>query len=215
MRRNRAFDVVDAFEQELAAYCGAPFAVTVDSCTNAIFLALKWQQEEWRRLAPAPTGAAVVFLKPEVLLPKRTYVGVVQAAWNAGFAIGWRDMKWKGAYPLDPTTVIDSAKRFERGMYRNGSLTCLSFQAGKILPIGRGGAILTDNAEAAEWLRRARLDGRTAGRDYADNTYQREGFHCYMTPPDAARGLWLLTYADDGPDDTWESYPDLSEATWK
>lgn len=125
-------------------------------------------------------------------------------------------MEWQGLYPLRPTKVVDSAKLFHRDLYRGryGRFVCLSFQAGKILPIGRGGAILTNDAHAAEWLRRARLDGRTAGADYADNTYQGFGAHCYMTPPDAARGLWLLTYANDGPDDTWEAYPDLSQATW-
>jgi hypothetical protein len=58
------------------------------------------------------------------------------------------------------------------------------------------------------------LDGRTEGADYKDLTFQRVGHHMYMTPRDAAQGLHILTYADDGPDDTWEAYPDLSKATW-
>ena len=36
----------------------------------------------------------------------------------------------------------------------------------------------------------------------------------YMTPPDAARGLWLLTYIDDDDPCDYTAYPDLSEATW-
>ena len=32
--------------------------------------------------------------------------------------------------------------------------------------------------------------------------------------PDAARGLWLLTYLEDEDKGTWEEYPDLSQATW-
>lgn len=199
--RRRAFRVVDEFEAALCEYTGAKYAVTTDSCTNALFLALCWERmgdEDF----------------PDMVLPKHTYVGVVQAARNAGYNPRFTLDRWEGHYRLNYTQVVDSAKHFQRDMYVPTFFTCVSFQAGKILPIGRGGAILHDNPEADEWFRRARLDGRTAGADYADNTYQQFGSHCYMTPPDAARGLWLLTYADDGPDDTWESYPDLSEATW-
>lgn len=202
MRRNRAFDVVEAFEEELAAYTGARYCVTTDSCTNALYLALlqSWDGEFWQI--------------DTVSLPKHTYVGVVHAARNAGLRVAWRDEEWEGSYRLFPFPVVDSAKKFQRDMYVPGTLTCLSFQAGKQLPIGRGGAILTDNQEAAEWLRAARLDGRTPGRDYADNTYQGFGAHCYLTPPDAARGLWLLTYIDDDDKCDWTEYPDLSQATW-
>lgn len=202
MSRSAAFDVVAQFEQALCEYTGAPYAVTTDSCTNALWLAL-------RRTAWAyPVAEKVVYL------PSHTYVGVVQAARNVGYEVRFTREKWKGHYYIGGTSVVDSAKAFYRDMYEKGTLTCLSFQAGKILPIGRGGAILTDNAEAADWLRKARLDGRTAGADYSENTYQRFGAHCYLDPPSAARGLWLMTYIDDGPDDTWEAYPDLSEAMW-
>jgi dTDP-4-amino-4,6-dideoxygalactose transaminase len=199
--RAAAFDVVAQFEEALSEYTGAPYVVTTDSCTNALYLCLKWS-------LPYPYA--------KVTLPKRTYIGVAQAAVNAGYEIEWKDEQWKGYYLLGGTNIIDAAKCFRQGMYRgvSGLLHCLSFQAGKGLPIGRGGAVLTDDKECADWLRRARLDGRTAGADYADNTYQTFGAHCYMTPPDAARGLWLLTYIDDGLDNTWESYPDISEATW-
>ena len=124
------------------------------------------------------------------------------------------EFAWKGSYPIPETRVVDSAKRFNRDMYQPGTLTCLSFQAGKHLPIGRGGAILTDNKEAADWLRRARLDGRTPGADYADNTYQQFGAHCYLPPDAAARGLWLMTYLEDDDPCDWTAYPDISEATW-
>ncbi len=202
MRRDAAFQVVEQFEQALCDYTGAPFCVTTDSCTNALYLALRLSKIENPHLAWT-----------KLKLPARTYVGVVHAARNAEWDIEFTGEEWVSSYQLHPTLVIDSAKRFQRDMF-DGGYVCLSFQAGKIFPIGRGGAILTDNAEAADWLRKARLDGRTGGADYADNTYQSFGAHCYMTPPDAARGLWLLTYAEDGADDTWESYPDLSEATW-
>jgi dTDP-4-amino-4,6-dideoxygalactose transaminase len=45
-------------------------------------------------------------------------------------------------------------------MYEPGTLHTLSFHRRKHLAIGRGGMILTDDAEAAKWLRLARYDTR-------------------------------------------------------
>lgn len=191
--RRRAFEVVDMFEEELAEYTGAPYAVAVDSGTNALFLSLLYRQQT------------------SVSIPRKTYVGVAQAALNAGYVIEWRDEDWHGAYELGPLDIWDAAKRFRRGMYATGSLMCLSFQAGKILPIGRGGAILTDRLEAASWLKRARFDGRTEGGCCDEwERFTTPGHHMYMTPPDAARGLWLLTYLPDDNPDQVDEYPDLS-----
>lgn len=200
--RRRAFEVVDMFEDELCDYTGAPYAVAVDSCTNALFLSMLWFRLEHGYIT--------------VALPKRTYVGVAQAALNAGLVIEWKDWAWIGWYSLHPLPLIDSAKSFYRGMWHRGfesyrPSVCVSFQAGKILPIGRGGAILTDDPEMAAWLRRARFDGRTEGDSCDSMTeFQTPGFHAYMTPPDAARGLWLLTYLEDNPPDQVDTYPDLS-----
>ena len=200
--RRRAFEVVDAFEEELSDYTGAPYVVTTDSCTNALFLSFLW----FKRLNLA-----------WVDLPKHTYVGVAQAALNAGYKIEWRDLDWQGWYRIHPFQLIDSAKSLHRGLYTEISVfpfdaVCVSFQAGKILPIGRGGAILTDDADMAEWCRKARFDGRTEG-DRCDTMteFQQPGYHMYLTPPDAARGLWLLTYLEDNPPDQIDEYPDLSK----
>ena len=35
------YKVVKMFEEEIAHYTGAPYAVSVNSCTNALFLACK------------------------------------------------------------------------------------------------------------------------------------------------------------------------------
>ena len=197
MNRAAAFEVVERFEAAVAEYTGAPFAVAVDSCTNAIFLALVW----WRLTNPRDPKC--------VVLPSYTYVGVAQAVRNAGVHIKWQDFAWGGKYLIWPSPVWDAAKRFTSGMYRSGTLTCLSFQAGKILPIGRGGAILTDSLEARDWLRRARFDGRTPGDDAAPITTP--GWHMYLTPPEAARGLWLLSWLPkDNADLPCDEYEDLS-----
>lgn len=201
--RRRAFEVIDAFEAEVAAYTGAPYAVAVDSGTNALFLALRYERRR-ADFSPSP-----IFW---VSLPRRTYVGVAQAARNADYRIQWRDEEWRGIYAMPPTRIVDAAKRFTSGMYVPGSLMCVSFQAGKILPIGRGGAILTDSPEAVRWLKRARFDGRTEGATCEDEAPEitPDGWHMYMTPPDAARGLWLMAYISDHNPDQVDTYPDLS-----
>lgn len=205
----RAYRVVDDFERELEHYTGAPHAVAVDSCTNALLLALVYERRRYREAAFAQTGLEV---EPVVVLPRRTYVGVLQAARNAGWRVGWTDAAWRGSYRLEPTRVVDSARDLRRGMYEPGSLTCLSFHAAKQLPLGRGGAILTDDAAAAEWFRAARMDGRPPGSPIGETVFP--GFHCPLPPDTAARGLWVLSrWVDSGfvpaplPDDP---YPDLS-----
>lgn len=179
------FWAVRDFEAALTTYTHAPYAVTVDSCTNAIFLALLYTHQQLRGQGHAKASLA----GPFVHLPRCTYVGVAYAARNAGYCIEWVDHDWEGVYEIPPTPVVDAAKRFTSGMYQPGKLMCVSFQAYKHLPIGRGGAILTDSLGAAEWLRRARFDGRDP-RD--EDTGHPVGYHMYLDPPSASRGLWLM-----------------------
>lgn len=198
-----AFHVVDEFERRLADYTGAPYCVTTDSCTNAIRIALE--------LSP-PTDA-------ELEIPAHTYVGVVQAARKLehfGVKIKLTDEKWVGEYRIGPTNVWDCAKWLRRGMYRTGALMCLSFQAAKQIPIGRGGAILCDDPVLLGWLRKARFDGRDQEASVQDQKRFGWGIHAYMPPPDAARGLWLLSWlrGSQPPIGSWEDYPDLREKEW-
>ncbi len=201
----RAYAVVDAFEAELCDYTGAPFAVAVNSCTNAIFLALTW----WRIDDCDGEGDDLV------LFPRRTYVGVLQAALNAGHAIvDWDDEDWQGQgwCQFSTTPVIDAARSIGQGSYFRGTHMCLSFHAAKQLPLGRGGAILTDSAKAAEWFRAARMDGRPPGAPIEDTVFP--GFHCPMPPDTAARGLDILSRWNDAgyspPPLPPTDYPDLS-----
>lgn len=204
---NNPYEIVDAFESRVAEYAGAPYGVAVNSCTSALMLSV-----------------AYVFMQGgcdgRVWLPKYTYVGVAQAVIMAGGRCAFRHEDWSGAYELFPhrvvdnkgVSIIDSARRFRRGMYEPGTLYCLSFHWHKHLPVGRGGMILTDDWEAAEKLRKMRYDGRTAGVHPKQDTFDTPGWHVYMIPEDAARGLMLMgRVADDNPDIPWDDYADLSQ----
>jgi dTDP-4-amino-4,6-dideoxygalactose transaminase len=203
--RRRAYRVVDDFEDELADYTGAPYAVAVDSCSNALYLALKYNNLDSH--------------SPVALLPKRTYVGVWQAALNAGYMVEWSDCKWEHWYAIPQTGIVDCARMLP-SRHRSWPWTpqghwnaiCLSFHAAKQLPLGRGGAILTDDKDAAKWFRAARMDGRPPGAPIEATQFP--GFHCPMPPDVAARGLWILSRWNDAgyspPPLPLETYPDLS-----
>jgi dTDP-4-amino-4,6-dideoxygalactose transaminase len=75
----------------------------------------------------------------------------------------------------------------------DNSLQVISFQMKKRIPIGKGGIILTDDEEAYKWLKLASYDGRNLNTPYTDDEHITiMGYHMYMTPEDAARGIILI-----------------------
>jgi len=98
-------------------------------------------------------------------------------------------------------------------MFVGGSaLQCLSFQIKKRLPIGRGGAILTDDPVEYEKLKYMSYDGRDLTLPYASDKHVKAlGWHCYMTPEDAARGILIMDMLPETNPDTMthDHYPDL------
>jgi hypothetical protein len=133
---------------------------------------------------------------------------------HAGGSVEFENRDWQGAYALgnDRANIWDCACRFTGGMYVPGQVQCVSFHAKKLLKIGHGGAILHDDPEADVWYRRARFDGRTEGMPAAEDAYTLLGWHCYMLPEEAARGLHLLSYyPKEMPDLQRDDYPDLSQ----
>ena len=195
------WQIVNEFEQVVADYAGAKYGVAVDSCTNALFLSLM--------LTGMKRG------KKEIILPKRTYVGVAHSVINAGHTCRFIDWKWSGVYELHPTNVVDSARRFCKGMYRRGTMWCLSFHWAKHLPIGRCGMILLDNEDDYKLLRRMRYDGRTERVVPLDDTFDVPGYHMITSPEDAAHGLLLMgSVMDYNEDLPWDGYSDLSKSKY-
>jgi len=167
------YKIVKMFEEEVAEYTGAPYAVSVDSCTNALFLCLKYLNAE------------------EVIVPRKTYLSVPQSVLHAGAKLKFSDENWQGIYQLKPYPIWDSAKRFTSGMYIPGTHMCLSFHIKKHIKIGKGGMILTDNKEAVEWFKKARYEGRSE-KFYKEDDIDMLGWNMYMTPQEAAHGLALM-----------------------
>ena len=188
------YEVVRMFENKIAEYTGAPYAVSVDSCTNALFLCCRYLE----------VG--------EVHVPRRTYLSVPMSVIHAGGEVVFDDRKWSGAYQLEPYPIWDAAKRLTSGMYVPESLMCLSFHIKKTLPIGKGGMILTDDPEAVVWFKKARYEGRSE-KNYKDDDIEMLGWNMYMTPQQASHGLALMQNYPEHVEDLGEEdgYRDLTE----
>jgi dTDP-4-amino-4,6-dideoxygalactose transaminase len=188
------YKIVKMFEEEVAHYTGAPFAVSTDNCTDALLLCCEYLKVQ------------------EVTIPSKTYLSVPQSIIHAGGSVKFEDVRWKGIYQLKPYPIYDAAKRLTSNMYIPGSFMCLSFHIKKHLKIGKGGMILTDNADAAAWFRKGRYEGRSEVVYHKDNI-EINGWNAYMSPEQAARGLMLMQnypeHNEDIPEDP--PYRDLRE----
>jgi dTDP-4-amino-4,6-dideoxygalactose transaminase len=186
-------EVVDIFEKKVADFCGSKFAVAVDCCSNAIFLILKYINNPQK-----------------VKIPYFTYASVPMQILYAGYEFEFIEKEWSGIYKLDPLDVWDFAGRWTKGMYEGG-YAALSFQIKKRLPIGRGGMILCDDYEAYTWFKKACYDGRDLEKNYMEDDIEMLGWHMYMTPEDAARGIILMDNISEINDDSHShmSYKDL------
>lgn len=191
------WDAVTIFEQELAKYAGSKYAVCLDSCSNALFLTLKYLN----------------IVDQTITIPARTYSSVPMQIIHSGNRIKFDDIQWDGYYYLGETPVIDAATQMFKDMYINDSYMCVSFHHRKILKLGRGGVILTNDENFKEWAGPMIYDGRHKYTPYAQDKISAIGYHMYMTPEDALRGLQLLKELPDHNNNTGgdQSYNDLRQ----
>jgi len=206
---NGIYIITDDFEQMLAQYTGAKYAITLDNMSNALFLALYYEK-----------NIAKSIKSKYITIPNRTYPSVPCEIIHAGLKVKWKIVEGNtitGAYELEGSNVWDSALSFTADMYKPGTHMCVSFTGPyKHFKLSKGGAILTDSLEAYHWFKRARYSGRREC-SYHDDNLDMLGWNFYMMPELAARGVLLMNqfYNLDGskksnPDLTLP-YPDLSQ----
>jgi dTDP-4-amino-4,6-dideoxygalactose transaminase len=197
LHTSNPWDTVTEFENKLAEYAGSKYAVCVDSCSNAMFLSMKYL---------GITGQTIT-------LPKHTYASTPMQCIHAGNTIQFADIEWSGEYYLGDTPIVDAATRFCRGMYIPDTYYCVSFHHRKTLKIGRGGVILTNDREFVDWCRPMIYDGRHKYVMHDVDDYECIGYHMYMTPEDAAIGLTKFKDIGDVNPDTGSNftYKDLSK----
>jgi dTDP-4-amino-4,6-dideoxygalactose transaminase len=203
------YDITNEFEEKLAQYTGAKYAVTLDNMSNGLFLALYYEHYVNKSIKT-----------DSITIPNRTYPSVPCEIIHAGLKVKWEMQPGNnitGAYQLKGSNVWDSALSFTGDMYKPGTHMCVSFTGPyKHFKLSKGGAILTDSHEAYLWFKRARYSGRREC-SYHDDNLDMLGWNFYMMPELAARGLLLMGqfYNLDGskktnPDLTLP-YPDLSK----
>ena len=189
-----SFEVVKEFESKIADFYGAPYAVSVDCCTHAIELCLRYLDVSY------------------IEVPKHTYISVPLLSKKLGIELKWTDEEWVDYYLIGGTNIIDSAVSWKRDSYVPGHFMCLSFQFRKHLSLGRGGMILTDDKESADALKKMSYDGRLPDIPWATQNISTMGYHYYMTPETAKLGLEKLPEAIETKPRQWvlSDWPDLS-----
>jgi dTDP-4-amino-4,6-dideoxygalactose transaminase len=206
---NGVYKITDDFEKELGRYTGAPYVITLDNMSNALFLALYYE----KNITKTITGDTIT-------IPNRTYPSVPCEIIHSGLKVDFDLVDGrtiKGAYQLKGSNVWDSALRFTADMYIPKTHMCVSFTGPyKHFKLSKGGAILTDSHDAYLWFKRARYSGRREC-SYHDDNLDMLGWNFYMMPELATRGMLLMNqfYNIDGTkkrnEDLELPYPDLSK----
>jgi len=182
---------VEDFEKWLAEFVGTKYAVALNSCTDALYLALRYLK----------IGAG-----DEVIVPSRTFVATVQVVIQVGATPVFYD------YGEDPTTKITEKTKaiipvhiegeiepfigevIHEGMARNipviedaaqalgatqngvkagafGLAGCFSFYPAKILgAFGDAGAITTNDEKFYHWVKGARAHFKETHEDWGVNS---------------------------------------------
>ena len=194
-----SFDKILRFEQVLAEFTGAPYAIMTDCCTHALELCFRYDRVEFCAFTP------YTYLSIPMLMHKL----------KIKFVYETDETQWVGEYHFRKTRIWDSARLLQHNMYRPGQIQCLSFGHGKPLHIGRGGAILLDDAVAYKTMLQQRYDGR----DLTVETWQSQqafhvGYHYRPTIEEAEQGLALLQGLKElNPMPKEVLYPDLRQIT--
>lgn len=186
------YDILFQFEEELARYTGAPYAVVTDGCTHALELCFRHERNTYCEFTAF------------------TYLSIPQLMHKLDISYNFKTDYWQsvGEYHFHGTRIWDSARLLRPNMYRAGQLQCLSFGHGKPLNIGKAGAILLD--DKAEYLMFSRM--RSDGRDlrispWEEQTTFEEGYHYCPTLETCSLGLEKLPFVD--PEPKYHQYPDL------
>jgi dTDP-4-amino-4,6-dideoxygalactose transaminase len=192
-----SFKVIQEFEEKIADFFGAPYAIAVDSCTHGVELCLRHQKLSY------------------INVPKRTYISIPFLAKKLGIQLQWTDEVWTNYYKLNDhfKPIYDAAVLWKKDSYIPGSFMCISFQFQKHLSLGRGGIILCDNKEDAVRLKKMSYDGRLPDTPWREQNISTIGYHYYMTPETAQQGLDKLSTAIETTPKQWivTDWPDLTK----
>ena len=189
------FDYIQNFEEELAKFYGAPFAIVTDSCTHAIELCLRYKKYN------------------DITIPEHTYISIPFTLEKLNLKWKFEYQNWKDYYYLGNTNIIDAAVYWKQNGYIKNTYMCLSFQYKKHLNLGRGGAILLQDRNDYAIIKKMSYDGRDMSKPWMEQDIDTIGYHYYMTPETALLGLEKITDKIKEIPKSWSynDYPDLTK----
>jgi len=189
-----SFEKVRLFENKIAEFFGAPYAVAVDSCTHGIELCLR------------------LTLSKKIKVPVRTYLSIPFLAKKLNIKLEWNHEPWNEYYFVTDK-IADAAVLWRENSYIKNKFMCISFQYQKHLSLGRGGVILCPDKETFSILKKMSYDGRIPEIAWRDQNVDTMGYHYYMTPETASLGLDKLEEAISKTPKKWEykEWPNLTK----
>jgi len=189
------FEIITEFEKKIAEFYNSPYAVVTDCCTHAIELCLRYEGYN------------------NIIIPTHTYISVPFTFEKLNLKWKFEYQEWKDFYYVGNTNIIDAAVYWKRNGYIENTYMCLSFQYKKHLSLGRGGAILLQNKEDYDILKKMSYDGRSPNQPWMEQDIDTIGYHYYMTPETAQIGTVKLKNVKNIPSKNWThiNYPDLSK----
>jgi dTDP-4-amino-4,6-dideoxygalactose transaminase len=187
------FEYIEKFEDQIAEFYNAPYAVATDCCTHAIELCLRLKKYN------------------NIIIPSHTYISVPFTLEKLNLKWSFEYYEWKDFYYLKNTNIIDAAVFWKQNGYIRNTFMCLSFQYKKHLSLGRGGAILLQKKEDYDILKKMSYDGRIPNTPWMEQDIDTIGYHYYMTPETAKIGLEKLPEAIETSPKEWsyKDYPNL------
>lgn len=187
------FEYIEKFENKIAEFYNAPYAVATDCCTHAIELCLRLKKYN------------------NIIIPSHTYISIPFTLEKLNLNWKFQYQEWKNFYYLQNTNIIDAAVFWKENGYIKNTFMCLSFQYKKHLSLGRGGAILLQNKEDYDILKKMSYDGRIPNTPWVEQDIDIVGYHYYMTPETAKIGLEKIMSAIDETPKFWNysNYPNL------
>jgi dTDP-4-amino-4,6-dideoxygalactose transaminase len=189
------FEYIEKFEDKIAEFYNAPYAVATDCCTHAIELCLRLTKYN------------------NIIIPSHTYISVPFTLEKLNLEWSFEYYEWKDFYYLKNTNIIDAAVFWKQNGYIRNTFMCLSFQYKKHLNLGRGGAILLQKKEDYDILKKMSYDGRIPNTPWMEQDIDTIGYHYYMTPETAKMGLEKLPEVIKTQPKEWSynDYPNLTD----
>lgn len=166
--------IVQKLENEFASYVGAKYACSINSATNAIFLAFNIYQN----------------LSLEVEIPTMLPCVVANSIINSGHVIHFNDnIEWIGnsyiLHRFKDYKIVDSAQKVEKDQFikecDNNDLMIFSFYPTKPISGIDGGMIVSNDKDKIDWFRLAVFNGTTQNFNNWDRQCVFPGWKMYMS----------------------------------